>query len=88
MGEDAEGLTVPVLPFESVVELLAFREMSEDCDRRLTECPFQMYVADLCAGRTGPLAGRRRFAFNESSVGSEALDGLEATDVVDPSRGR
>lgn len=42
-----------------------------------------MYVADLGAGRTGPLAGRRRFAFDEASIGSESLDGLEATDVVD-----
>ena len=83
VGEDAQGLTVPMFPFEPVVELLAFREMSEDGDGRLTECPLEMYVADLGAGRTGPLACRRRFAFDEASIGSESLDGLEATDVVD-----
>ncbi len=42
VGEDAEGLSVTVFPFESVVELLAFREMAEDCYGRLTESPFEV----------------------------------------------
>lgn len=83
MGEDAQGLTVAVFPFEAVVKLLAFREMSEDGNGRLTECPLEMYVADFGPGRTDPLAGRRGFAFDEASIGSESLNGLEATDVVD-----
>ena len=42
VGEDAQRLALAELPFEARVELLAFREVAEDCDGGLTESPLEI----------------------------------------------
>jgi hypothetical protein len=57
--------------------------MTNHGDGGLTESPLEMDAADLVAGGPDPLSGRGFLAFDETGIGGEALDGLEATDVVD-----
>jgi len=83
VGEDAQGLSFPVFALEAVVEPLALGEMTDHGDGRLTEGPLEVDAADLVAGGPEALSGGGFLAFDEAGIGGEALDGLEATDVVD-----
>ncbi len=49
----------------------------------LAEGPFQMSVTDLGSSAARALARTAVFGLRESAVGAEALDALEASDVVD-----
>ena len=86
MGEDAQGLPLSIFAFEAVVEPRALGEMTDHGDGGLTEGPFEMDTSDFVAGCADAFSGRGFLAFDEAGIGGEALDGLEAADVVDPNR--
>ena len=77
-GEDAECLAFAVLGAEAVDVLLAAGVLPEKEDSGLTEGPLEMGVADLGAGGADNLAARGLLALDETSIGHESLDALEA----------
>ena len=83
MSENTQGLPLPVFALEAVVEPLALGEMSDHGDGGLTEGPLEVDAADLVPGGPEALSGRGLLAFDETGIGSKALDGLEAADVMD-----
>ena len=68
------------------MEPRALGQMTDHGDGGLTEGPFEVDASDLVTGRANALAGRGLLAFDEARIRCEALDGLEATDVMDPNR--
>ena len=65
------------------MEPLALGEMADHGDSGLTEGPLEVDTSDLVAGGAETFSGRGLLAFDEAGIGGEALDGLEAADIVD-----
>lgn len=68
------------------MEPLALGEMADHGDSGLTEGPLEVGTSDLVAGGAEAFSGRGFLAFDKAGIGGETLDGLEASDVVDPNR--
>ena len=82
MGQDRQGLALPVFVLEARQIFLAPRIVAEKQDGRFGKSPLEIGVADLRAGRAIPLPGGFLGAFDQAAIGHEILDPWEAGDVM------
>ena len=83
VGEHRESFSFAVLLYESVVELLSIRVMSQKPHGCLGECPLEVHVADLLASTATYLPSRFTGAPHEPRVRCQLLGTFEPIDVVD-----
>ena len=83
LGKDGQRLGLAVLVHESLMEFLAVGIGSQEQACGLAEGPAKMDVADFAARSAIAFAGRLLGAFDQSGIGEEVADLLEARNSVD-----
>ena len=83
MGQDRQGLALPVFVLEARQIFVAPRIVAEKQASRFGKSPLEIGVADLRAGRAIPLPGGFLGACDQAAIGHEILDPGEAGDVMD-----
>ena len=78
MGKNTESFSFSMFLSKSGKQFLAAGIVSEEENRSLGECPFQVNVPDLFAAEAEFFAGRFFGAFHESAVGSKVLNPRES----------
>ena len=83
MGVYAKGLALVVLASQPIHILFGLVRFAQADHGRGSNRPFQVGVADLFIGFTGPLAVRLFLRTDQPGIGAKPLHGSKAFDVVD-----
>ena len=83
VGEDGERLALTVLALQALLVLHPLGVGAQEEDGGFGEGPLEVGVADLAGAVAGALAGGLVGAPDETGVGAEVLDSLEAVDGLD-----